>query len=56
LTLYHVTDIARKLFLLHREVTWSQFDVQRVEKSGDSLYLRGEVCATFIAIPKHHAL
>jgi hypothetical protein len=52
--LYRVAYIAQKLFLLHRELTWGQLDVQRVEKSGDNLFLRGEVSATFITIPKHH--
>jgi hypothetical protein len=56
MTLYRVGDIAQRLFLLHRELTWGQFDVQRAEKSGDNLFLRGEVSATFKAMPKHHVI
>jgi len=56
MTLYRVADIAQKLFLLHRELTWGQLDVQRVEKSGDDLFLRGEVSAIFRKIPKHHVI
>jgi hypothetical protein len=51
-TLYRVADIARRLFLLHRELTWSQFDIQRVEKSGVNLFLRGEVRTCSETIPK----
>jgi hypothetical protein len=56
MTLYRVADIAQKLFLLHRELTWGQLDVQRVEKSGDDLFLRGEVSVIFRKIPKHHVI
>jgi hypothetical protein len=56
MTLYRVANIAQKLFLLHRELTWGQFDVQRVEKSGDNLFLRGEVSETLKAMPEYHVI
>ncbi|KAE9376154.1 hypothetical protein N431DRAFT_502903 [Stipitochalara longipes BDJ] len=33
IALYRVSDLAQKLFFIHRELTWGQFDVQRVEES-----------------------
>jgi hypothetical protein len=50
MTLYRVADIAQKLFLLHRELIWGQFDVQKVEKSGGNLFLRGTASAILEAI------
>jgi hypothetical protein len=33
---------------VHRELTWGQFDVQRIEKEGNNLFLRGEVSQSML--------
>ncbi|KAF8853449.1 hypothetical protein BDZ45DRAFT_761761 [Acephala macrosclerotiorum] len=39
--LYRVIDTAQKLFFIHREMTWHEFDVDSVQKIEGHLVLRG---------------
>ena len=44
IVLYSVVEMAQRLFYVNRELTWIYLDIEKVEKVGKHLILRGKAC------------